>query len=99
MTAGDARVERIAGLLREAARAHHQAFLATDGEDPEWPIWYAGYLQAPLAESLEMALTRSEIVHTLVEADRAYREQAPGEDWPLFYARAFLRRPGRSLAG
>lgn len=99
MTAADSRIERIAGLLREAGRAHHQAFLATDGEDPTWPIWYAGYLQAPLGEVLGTALTRSEIAHALVEADRAYREQARAEDWPRFYARAFLRRYGRPVPG
>ncbi len=26
-------------LFRETGRAHHSAFMATDGVDPEWPIW------------------------------------------------------------
>jgi len=99
VTAADQRVERVAGLLREAAQAHHRAFVATDGEDPEWPAWYADYLQAPLGQTLGVALARSEIAKVLVEADRAYREQAPGEQWPLFYARALLERVGRSAGG
>jgi hypothetical protein len=99
VTAADQRVERVAGLLREAAQAHHRAFVATDGEDPEWPAWYADYLQAPLGQALGVALARSEIAKVLVEADRAYREQAAPEDWPLFYARAFLRRYRPSPSG
>ena len=31
-------------LFRETGQAHHQAFLSTNGADPDWPIWYAGYL-------------------------------------------------------
>jgi hypothetical protein len=96
---GADRAERLAALFREAGRAHHQAFLATDGEDPEWPIWYAERLQAPLNAALGVVLSRSEIVHALVAADRAYREQGPAEEWPSFYARAFLSRYGSSPAG
>ena len=33
----------IAKLLRETGHAHHEAFAATDGADPDWPIWYAEY--------------------------------------------------------
>lgn len=99
MSASDSRIEWIADLLRETARAHHQAFLATDGEDPEWPVWYADYLQGPLGEALEVALARGELAGALVEADRAYRAQAPEEPWPLFYARALLRRYAGPPAG
>jgi hypothetical protein len=100
MTPGSAEAEpRLADLFRETGRAHHQAFLATDGEDPEWPIWYAGHLQASLGAVLGGSLTRSEIVHALIEADRMHREQAAGEDWPRFYARVFLDRFGRRATG
>jgi hypothetical protein len=33
----------LANLLNETAEAHHKAFAATEGEDPDWPIWYADY--------------------------------------------------------
>ena len=35
---------RIAELFHEAAEAHHVAYAATDGVDPDWSIWYADYL-------------------------------------------------------
>lgn len=34
----------LASLLRETGQAHHQAYIDTDGDDPEWPRWYAGLL-------------------------------------------------------
>ena len=37
--------------LKEVAKAHHQAFVETDGEDPDWPIWYAGELLEDLRSS------------------------------------------------
>jgi hypothetical protein len=37
-------VERLAALFKQTGEAHHEAFLDTDGDDPEWPLWYAKYL-------------------------------------------------------
>ena len=34
--------DELANLLNETAEDHHKA--ATNGEDAEWPIWYANYL-------------------------------------------------------
>ena len=46
-------------LFRETGRAYYEAFVATDGDDPDWPIWYADYLQEPLAQRLDMHFTRA----------------------------------------
>src|SRR4051794_30236087 len=35
---------RVADLLREVAETHHRVYRKTDGADPDWPIWYAGWL-------------------------------------------------------
>ena len=45
---------KLAELLREASQAHHDAFTVTDGEDADWPIWYAAYLLEPLDQQLGM---------------------------------------------
>ena len=37
-------IDELANLLNETAEAHHKAFGAKNGEDAEWPIWYADYL-------------------------------------------------------
>ena len=44
----------LADLLLEAGRAHHTAFAATNGTDPDWAIWYADYLQEPLAQRFNL---------------------------------------------
>ena len=48
-------------LFREAGRAHHEAFAASDGDDPDWAIWYADYLQGPFAQRLDMNFSRSQL--------------------------------------
>lgn len=82
---------RIADLLRETGEAHHEAFIETDGADPEWPIWYAGYLQERLGQQLDRQVTRSQLVHLLVLAERKHGAQAPAEPWPEFYAQVLLQ--------
>ncbi len=86
VTAMDERVDRIAELLTETGRAHHQAFIATDGEDPEWPIWYAGYLHEPLAEILGAGLTKSELVYHMLAAEA----EAGDDPWNERYAKRFV---------
>jgi len=44
---------QLSDLFTETATVHHEAFAATDGKDPEWPIWYADYLQEPISEILQ----------------------------------------------
>lgn len=84
--------ENVAAVLREAGPAHHQAFIETDGEDPDWPLWYAGYLQESLSAALGVTLTKSELVYQLVDLERARQVEAPDADWPDFYAEALVER-------
>jgi NAD(P)H-hydrate epimerase len=90
----------LARLIAATGRAHHAAFKDSDGVDPDWALWYAGYLQATLWDRLGSVPSRSELTWLLVGADRAYRavdETGDGEpgaggrgDWPTFYARLIL---------
>ena len=83
-------VEELTSILRDAGPAHHQAYITSDGTDPEWPLWYAGYLQTRLWDGLGRLPSRSELVHLLIECDRAFRADAIANDWPPFYAERFL---------
>jgi len=83
-------VERLARLFKQTGEAHHEAFLDTDGEDPEWPIWYAEYLEDRLAPFLAAPLTRSRMVFCLIGADDEHRAADPDAPWPEYYARRFL---------
>ncbi len=92
MTSDAVLTRRLADLFRETGRAHHQAFIETDGDDPEWPLWYAEHLQGRLGRLLNRAFTKSEIVYFLVMADKEQSARAPGADWAAFYAMLLLER-------
>ncbi|HEX4217073.1 MAG TPA: hypothetical protein VHZ02_01785 [Acidimicrobiales bacterium] len=81
-------IERIAGLLQEAAETHHQVFRITDGTDADWASWYSDWLVtlSELGDLLGRKPVRSELTSLLVELDNEYAKQAPAEPWPTWYA-------------
>lgn len=99
MAIGPDLLEQVAALLREAGRAHHKAFAASDGEDPEWPLWYARHLRAALGRVLGASFNESELADLLVLADRDHRARAPDADWPAYYARFCIERSGGATPG
>jgi NAD(P)H-hydrate epimerase len=80
----------LADLLKETADRHHQAFIESDGADPDWALWYAGYLQARLWDGAGRLPSRSELVYLLVGAERAYAAEGSDEPWAAAYARRML---------
>ena len=58
-------VKSISDSLIETAEAHHKAFAATEGEDPDWPLWYAGYLFEKMRNTLDAKFTKSELIYML----------------------------------
>ncbi|MGB7292383.1 MAG: hypothetical protein WBD99_09440 [Thermodesulfobacteriota bacterium] len=83
---------KIEALFREAGKAHHQAFINTDGTDPEWPLWYADYLLDKLGRLLNAHFTKSELIYLIVSVDKEMSLMAPGADWPSYYATFFVNR-------
>ena len=79
-------------LFREAGHAHHEAFAATDGDDPDWPIWYADYLQEPFAERLDMKFYKSQLIYCLMNANFEHEARSPESDWSEYYADQLLER-------
>ena len=84
------KVQELATLFQDTGKAHHQAFIESDGEDPEWPLWYADYLHDKLTPYLAAPLTRSRLVFCLVETDEEHRLAHADEPWPSYYARRLL---------
>ena len=78
--------DNIAALLTETGQARHKAFEATDGADPDWPIWYAGFARDPFEQRFGMAFTKSQLVYCLMNADFEHQVRAPEVAWPQFYA-------------
>jgi hypothetical protein len=92
-SSGDERViDELSSLLIETAEAHHKAFAATEGEDPDWPIWYADYLLEKTRQMLKAKFTKSELIYMLVLAEKKSGLVAPGAHWPRFYAKSIVRR-------
>jgi hypothetical protein len=83
-------VEQITKLLDETQHAHHQAYLATDGYDPDWSIWYADYLLDKLPPLLEADLTRSDLTYLLVYLSKLQQLEAPGGRWSRYYAKTLV---------
>ena len=86
----ETKVQELAALFRETGEAHHQAFLETDGVDPEWALWYAEYLHDRLGQFLAAPITRSRLVFCLIGADDEHRATESGTPWPEYYARRFV---------
>lgn len=80
---------RLKHLFRESAVAHHDAFSTINGDDPEWPLWYAEHLQKPLETMLNAEFTRSHLIYCLMNADFEHTARAADTDWADFFAAEF----------
>lgn len=83
---------RLEQLLAAAGPAHHQAYIETDGDDPEWPLWYAAFLIDDLNATLGQKITQSQLVFHLVDIERLRSREAPDAAWPSYYTRQFAAR-------
>ena len=79
-------------LFRETGEAHHQAYIETDGADPEWPLWYADYLRVRIGSLLEANFTQSELVYLLIWVANEQPLRAPAANRARYYARFFMER-------
>lgn len=84
--------EELADLLMETGHHHHQAYISSEGIDPEWALWYAGYLQSRIWDRLGAVPTRSSLVHLLVQADLDYVAGDDATPWPQVYAAFIIER-------
>jgi hypothetical protein len=93
-----ATAESISNLLHEAGETHHRVFRIVDGADDDWASWYADWLVnlSELPTSLGVRPVRSELTYLLVQLDKQYSAEQPGEPWEDFYAQRIADhfRPG-----
>ena len=83
--------EDLAALFMETGKHHHEAYHASEGVDPEWALFYAGYLQTRLWDRLGRIPTRMELIYLLFTANKAFQETGQAhEQWPAFYAKFFI---------
>jgi glutaredoxin len=86
----ETKLEQLAELFKQTGEAHHQAFIETDGADPEWAIWYSEYLQKRIEPFLAAPISRSRLVFCLIGADDEHRAIESDVPWPRYYAERFL---------
>ncbi|MBI1279923.1 MAG: hypothetical protein GC179_17485 [Anaerolineaceae bacterium] len=86
----DEKIEALAQLFRETAMAHHEAYSATDGDDPAWPLWYADYLSGKLPAHLGKAIDKDTLVDELTRLDQEVKARHDGQDWAVYYAQSLL---------
>ena len=82
--------EQLAELLIQTGHHHHQAYLDSDGVDPEWALWYSGYLQAHMWDRAGTLPTRSQLIHLLLSGEAQLAGSGSDVPWPQFYARVIL---------
>ena len=84
--------QRLIELFTAASEGHHRAFAATDGVDPDWPIWYAEHLHDPLGKALQTEFSKSRLIYCLMNADFERTAREPEASWPAYYADHFIER-------
>jgi len=77
-------------LFDSTAKAHHEAYSATDGDDPEWPIWYADYLQQPISKIFNKPFLKSQLIYCLMNVDNEFTAREIKSAWQKYYSNHFL---------
>ena len=85
--------KQVVELFHKTGSDHHQAFIETNGKEPEWwPLGYAEYLLDKLGPLLNTRFTKSELVYLILTADNERAVKAPSSDWPVYYADFFTQK-------
>lgn len=85
-------VEALSELIMKAGHSHHEAYMEAQGIDPDWAMWYSGFIQAGLFGKVEQIPPRSALVHMLVQADIDHPNMGGPDVWAPVYAADMLPR-------
>ena len=80
----------LAALVSDAGHAHHAAYIESDGIDPDWAMYYAGYLEAHLGDRLGRKASRSELTYLLIKAQREHDALPDARPFADYYAGVIL---------
>lgn len=94
MTLTSGRPEWLGALLRQAGEAHHRAFAQVNGEDAQWPAWYADWLHPRMGGLLTRVPTAAQLAGDLREAEERRQADSPAAGWPAYYAEWLIARYG-----
>ena len=86
--------EKLVELFMSTGHAHHQAYIETDGVDPDWAIWYGNYLEKPISGLIDAEPSATEITEKLVLLDKEFSEKSRSDHWTVYYAIEFVNFRG-----
>jgi glutaredoxin len=81
---------QLSDLFAEVELAHNEVFKGDGNNNPEWPIWYADYLQEPMSEILQIPFLKSSLIYCLMNANFEHASEAAGTQWQQFYSKHFI---------
>ncbi|HUX80943.1 MAG TPA: hypothetical protein VMV38_01315 [Candidatus Paceibacterota bacterium] len=84
--------EQLVTLLSTISEQHHTAFQVTNGEDVQWPSWYAKQFLTHLdiVSQLRHPLTQDDLADMLSKFDITFREKKIESSWQQYYAEQLL---------
>jgi glutaredoxin len=82
---------QLVALFTETETAHQKKFKGGVNDDPEWPIWYADYLQKPMSEILQTPFLKSDLIYCLMSANYEHAIEALETQWQQFYSSHFIK--------
>jgi hypothetical protein len=86
----NSQLDQLVELLKRTAKSHHEAFQEVNGDDPEWPAWYAKNMLPDFEEILDRSISEEGLGDLIKRFDELHAEEAPGEYWAQYYARKLL---------
>jgi hypothetical protein len=82
--------DQLVELLKNTAEAHHEAFKHVNGEDPEWPVWYAINMHSDFEAIIDRSVSKDGLADLLERFNQLHPEEAPDQDWSQYYAGRLL---------
>jgi hypothetical protein len=83
-------IDEIEAALVQIGNAHHKAFEATNGSDPDWAFWYSEQLALALFGGAMTLGRMIDLARLLEESDVLFKDQRSNLTWQRFYAQRIL---------
>lgn len=79
-------LEKLIDLLKVTSTEHHKAFIEVNGEDKDWPTWYAEYMFKNLWFSENFSKLNIDSLAILLKNADIEHIKTSSRDWEKAYA-------------
>lgn len=84
--------EELIKLFVVAGKAHESAFADRDGEDEDWPLWYAEFLKEKINKLLNTKISLSNLVYFLIQFENERNLWSENSEWTSFYSERLINK-------